>query len=676
MNIERIDICEVLQSKKTYKKEFKKRYEFVKQNIGLEHCFDSLFHVYLDDGSIVEMDLADYLINLMMWQPCIAFGLDCTLDYLFPCDNITGKTIKNYIDNKYVRQLRTKVNLRKLNIECMKIIENLKRIVEDFGIILNVSYCLHTIIKLRRKHPELNSIIYSTIPEGMQPHEIEELGKSKLKQLVNILSNSDTGFKALLNCKAAIKEGQLQELMVLIGNKPNLEGNVEPVPIDTNIMFKGLNTPSNYYMDATGGRKALIMNKKYTGSSGYFSRKLNLLAMDLEISKTTKDCHTTALVKFVVEDEICLARIEGKYYRLKPRGIMHCASINDTHLIGRTIYLRSAVKCKCKDGICRTCYGELADINRDINIGIFGASAMSSRFTQAILSAKHSLMTKSQKIELGGSFDEYFILDGNQIIFDSNIPLSSIEDLYIKISSDDLSIDLDEYSLEYASTNYSAENSEDEDGEFITSEELLCSKIYITDDEGNVIHTIKEKNDCMFNVTDYLYKLMENKKYRLNSKNVLIPMCDLEEDSLFSIDINNAELNKTLNLIKDLLEKDDHQGCETVDELLQKFNRLLIEGELDIQLVHMEIIIRNLVRSQTDPTRLPDYENDEPYMIYTVKKALMRHPSPLVSIAFERVKEQIKGVLLFRKRGCSMFDKLFMEKYCDFYDLDKKDLIS
>ena len=397
--------------------------------------------------------------------------------------------------------------------------------------------------------------------------------------------------------------------------------------------------------------------------------------MDLEISKTTKDCHTTALLEFKVEDEVCLSKIEGKYYRLKPRGMMHCVSINDTHLIGRTIYLRSAAKCKCKDGICRTCYGELADINKDINIGIFGASAMSSRFTQEILSAKHSLMTNSQKIELSKIFDKYFILDGNQVIFDSNIPLDEIEDLYIKISSDDLSIDLDEYSLEYASINYSNENRDDEDGEFITSEELLCSKFYITDEDGQVLYTIKEKNDCMFNVTDYLYGLMKNKKYQLNSKNVLIPMRDLEEDSLFSIDINNAELNKTLNLIKDLLEKDDHQGCQTVDELLQTFNRLLIEGGLHIQLVHMEVIIRNLIRSVTDSTRLPDYENDEPYQIYTVKKALMRHPSPLVSLSFERVKEQIKGVLLFRKRGCSMFDKLFMEKYCDFYDLDKKDLV-
>lgn len=282
-------------------------------------------------------------------------------------------------------------------------------------------------------------------------------------------------------------------------------------------------------------------------------------------------------------------------------------------------------------------------------------------------------MTKSQKIELGEDFDKYFILDGNQIIFDSNTDYEEVEDLYIRVCSDDLSVDLDEYSLEYASNNYSEDV---EDGEFITSEELLCSKFYITDEDGEVLYEIKEKNDSVFTVTDYMYKLMQNSKYQINKKNVLIPMRDLEEDSLFSIDINNAELNKTLNLMKDLLEKEDHQDCTTVDDLLAKFNRLLIDGGIDIHVVHMEVIIRNLMRSLEDSTRLPDYEIDEPYQIYTVKKALMRHPSPLVSIAFERVKEQIKGVLLYRKRGNSMFDKLFMEKYCDFYDFEKKDLVA
>lgn len=265
---EKIYLSEVLKSKKTWKKEFNKRYDFIKQNIGLGHCFDSLFHIYMDDGSIVGMDLADYVVNLMFWQPCIAFDLDCTIDYIFYCDNITSKTIENYMNNVYIRPLRTKVNLKKLSIECIKIIENLKRIVEDFGVILNVSYNLYTIDKLREKYPELNRIFYSNMPEGLQPHEIEDYGKAKLKALVNILKNSHTGFRALLNSGAGVKTGQLQELMAVIGNKPDLNGNVLPVPIDTNIMFKGLDTPSNFYMDANGGRKALIMNKKYTGSAG------------------------------------------------------------------------------------------------------------------------------------------------------------------------------------------------------------------------------------------------------------------------------------------------------------------------------------------------------------------------------------------------------------------------
>lgn len=274
-------------------------------------------------------------------------------------------------------------------------------------------------------------------------------------------------------------------------------------------------------------------------------------------------------------------------------------------------------------------------------------------------------MTKSQKIEMNESFDKYFILDGNQIMLDYN-NIDNIDSLYIRINADDLNIDLDEYSMDHHIMN-----SDEGEDDYVTIEELYCTKFDIVTEDGEIVDTIKSKNSLQLNINDYLYNLIE--RYNKNKKFTMIPLSNIDdEDSLFTIDVNNAELTKTLNQVKDLLENEYHLGCTTIDELVETLNRLLIEGKIYTNIVHCEVLCRNLLRSTKDIMRFPDLESGEEYQIMTVKKALMTNPSPIVSLSFERIKEQIKGTLLFRKRGCSMFDNLFREKYHAYYDVPKK----
>src|SRR5574344_743718 len=132
------------------------------------------------------------------------------------------------------------------------------------------------------------------------------------------------------------------------------------------------------------------------------------------------DCRTKKLIKFKVDDQVSLLRLEGLFYKTKLTSpFLKVVKYTDTHLIGKTIYLRTPATCN-GDKICQVCYGELSHINNDINIGVLGATTMSSRFTQNILSSKHSLMTRSQKIELNDGYEKYFILDSNQVLLDVN----------------------------------------------------------------------------------------------------------------------------------------------------------------------------------------------------------------------------------------------------------------
>ena len=73
-----------------------------------------------------------------------------------------------------------------------------------------------------------------------------------------------------------------------------------PVPINTNLGIQGLKTPGDYLLDGKGGRKALVFNKKYTDNSGYFSRKLNLLASNIRLSRShVHDCHTKEYLSLI-----------------------------------------------------------------------------------------------------------------------------------------------------------------------------------------------------------------------------------------------------------------------------------------------------------------------------------------------------------------------------------------
>lgn len=353
-----------------------------------------------------------------------------------------------------------------------------------------------------------------------------------------------------------------------------------------------------------------------------------------------------------------LSRLEGRFYKTKKSSsFLKVISIEDIHLIGKTIYLRSPIYCTNKNGkICSKCYGELYNNNREINIGVIAGTIITSRFTQNILSSKHSLMTNSQKIELPSDYDKYFILDGSSLLLDTN-NINDIKEYSLVLYEKDLQTDvMDDYE-------------DNEDMPLNIIEELTCSYCRI-EAFGESVLKLTEENGMQLKLTEYTKTLVN--KYSKDDDKIVIPLSSIDSNEiLFEFDVANHELTKTLNQVKDLLEKKEHGGCETIEELVQMFNRLLIDGKIYSMSIHAEIIIRGLIRDAKDVLRLPDWtKSDTEYTILTVQKALMENPSPLISLSYERVEEQLRKVLTFRKFKPSLIDKLFMKKYKSFYNID------
>jgi hypothetical protein len=80
--------------------------------------------------------------------------------------------------------------------------------------------------------------------------------QEKTKRLVEILKEEDNSFQDYLKCEEGININQLQQLMLPVGPKPDMNGNVYPVPVSKSII-RGFDSVSDYYIDSTGGRKAL-----------------------------------------------------------------------------------------------------------------------------------------------------------------------------------------------------------------------------------------------------------------------------------------------------------------------------------------------------------------------------------------------------------------------------------
>jgi DNA-directed RNA polymerase subunit beta' len=174
-----------------------------------------------------------------------------------------------------------------------------------------------------------------------------------------------------------------------------------------NSFFDGLNI-LEYFNAAFGGRKAMVDTALKTSKSGYMTRKLVDSAQDVIVTEDDCGATTGIIVSTIKNDqnqvvEKLSERITG---RISVRTITHdgktLVSANEliTSEIAKNIEKNgieevevfSPIKCKCKNGICRKCYGLDISTNKmiekDVPIGIIAAQSIGEPVTQLNMRAK------------------------------------------------------------------------------------------------------------------------------------------------------------------------------------------------------------------------------------------------------------------------------------------------
>lgn len=626
-------------------------YNLVKATFEKKKCreYPIQFKFYKKETETYTLQLRHFLINVFLWYPFVELdGLNIlNKTFILDCFNDIPKI--EVAINRIIEVL-TDCNVKKtvINHNISQVLYNLRSISINFSLIMNLNFTAETFIQGYVNNPRIREIMESHFDSTMQPSEIEKKLQELQKEEIEIfMSDPNNPIGVILRAGTGIKHKQLAEFTIAQGLKPDLVGKTITIPITNSTLLRGLEYPSDAYIDAGAARKSLVSNHNIMGKAGYFGKIVLLLARTLKLSKTVSDCNTKHLVKYTVRNAKFLKKLNGKFYKLDERDPEYklINSERDKDLIGKDIYVRSACTCALKDEVCAKCFGLTSNLNWDIADGISGfeSEEVTKVINQSILSTKHLLTTNSEIIEFNDEFYKFFTLVGGDImpIVNNNEDISDIQNWAIYIDRNNMA-KLEEFDNESYNTYII-------NGEF---------EVYNLKTKESI--TIKPTKDKEIFLSDDALDLIKKKKG-------ILKFDDMDDDmKLFSMDIYNNELTRPLYELMDLLNKEKHDTVdETIGSISQKFADLLVESGIDASVVAAELIINRLIRDSVEKYERPDFTKSElpSYQIYTVSKALRNNKSPIIGICFQNIKQQLLDPdTVNLKDGESYLDSFFMEQ--------------
>jgi hypothetical protein len=602
------------------------------------------------DKEEYQLELRDFLINLILFEPFIElYGLN-VLDksYIFDCK--TGiPNIENYINNKIILTLKDyQVKNTYLNIRISNVIYNLRMISVDFSQILGLNFNIFTFADMYSSNTEIRDIMETKFDESLQPYEIEAQLKELQNREMQIYKDlPDNELGAILRSATGVKPKQFTEFTIAGGLKPTIDGYTIPEVIQNSILIGGLDRPSYFYIDAGGANKSLIMNKRVMGSAGYFGKLVSLLTRTLSMDTEISDCGNPHLIEIELKTNTHLKRCDGKYFKVNKNDIDYSVLNYEKHkhLVGKKIYIRSAITCGLGNHVCAKCIGIQALTNADIANGVstFYSEEVTKVVEQNILSTKHLLETFSEIIKFNDNFYKFFTLIGGEImpVLQVEDEDKDIDDYAIYINPDDIN-KVDEYEDDSLFNN------------FLPDAKFVIRNINNPKEEDIPIE-LEDKE--LFISKDVMKDIYKNNGY--------IYFSELNEDmKLFEINIQNKELTKPLYDLMDLINKKKDNDNETIDSMLQQFLDLMVTAKISASIVAGEVIINRLIKDVNDPYVRPDFSQEimPKYQIKTVKNALTKNKSPLIGLSSENLKKQLLDDELYTTRyEESYVDPLFRE---------------
>lgn len=633
----------------------------LRDGIELEEIQNSKVYVKMQ-GEVIPFTITEYWINLMFWTIPIYAEIGVSREYLFDTSAITKGSIKQYFD-KIIKKIDGRVDFISLNNLIDEAIYKLKY-VNDFGMYLANTLNFKDTIDLMRKYPEFYESMHSDL-SNVSIEDVIKVGMDYTETQIKYITaeDSDHCLKDSFIAKEGVNKKQYKEVASSIGTKPDGRGSVYPHVIQNSFMNGGVNDPESLFIDSNVGRIAQILQKMNVGISGSFARLLETNNIDTFFNMDPNySCGTRNFIKILIKDNTWLKLYDKRYYKLKENGPDYLLDYDtDKHLIGQELYFRSPITCESYangTGICRKCYGELYTVNRDINPGKIAAALLSAIYTQMLLSAKHLLESAAMEIKWCDA-------------------MSSIFDVELTVVNFKADLDFKKYSIIIDPTNVdSDDDSEDDESVDLIDSTDYVNKFEVLCPDGRTVEIYTQDEDNIYFTEDFNAILSSKKAKETEDGKILIPGAALEGVPIFYVKIQNKELQRTLERSKQIINKSDVTESFTKDQIVSEFISANLDGNINLQAIHMETIIANQVRTdEKDSTEMPDWRiPNVGYKVISLNSALSNSPSITVTLEYQKIASTLVNPLSTKKRKASVFDLFFMERPQDY--IVNQDLIS
>lgn len=626
--------------------------DILKDGIETPEVQNMMVHIVFCNGVDIDLTIFDYSINLMFWPLCTAVGHPINDVHLVFFDNITKRFIKEYIDNIFVDRYRKKLPFIALNNIIDDVIGKF-RDLRPMQMYLANTLNLNDTIRLMNQYKDFADTVHFC-PDGIPIEDVKEAGMEATNKQIKFIENSDHCLRDSFRTGEAISPKQYKEVAVNIGSKPDGQGSVFPHPIRHSFMNGGLQTPEEVAIESSVGRVAQILQKTNVGESGAFARCLELNNQDTILNPDPNYvCDTQNFQRIIIDNETMLSMYDMRYYRDNPNGVDKLLSVktcDKQSLLHRPLYFRSPMTCASAargKGICYKCYGDLAYVNRDINIGQIAAEGLSSIYTQILLSAKHLLESLVVKMEWSNGFYDYFQITFNTIaLYENKIyrgcKLIIDEDIKFEEEFDD--IDYNYYINSFIVKT--------PDGTELRMNTANTDNLYFDKEFYNYLISIQPESN-----TDETYHVELN-------------MVDLMDFSaLFIVEIKNNELSATMNKIEKLINNKSVISQFDRNSILKEFISTNIQGNIKLNAVHFEVLLMNQIRAYDDELEKPDWTIPNiPCQILTLDRSLSNNQSITVRLESAKVQKALANPQNRYICRPSMSDIYFMEQPQEYLD--------
>ncbi len=250
-----------------------------------------------------------------------------------------------------------------------------------------------------------NELVAKAMMDGIGTDEVTNAdGKVETQPSMNsIFIMADSGARG--------SAAQIRQLAGMRGLMAKPDGSIIETPITANFR-EGLNV-LQYFISTHGARKGLADTALKTANSGYLTRRLVDVAQDVVV--TEDDCGTKegvrmssiveggdvleslrdrVLGRMVAEDTWGPAQKDGEEPLIKS-GILldeHWVQLLEDNGVDQ-IFVRSAITCETRHGICAACYGrDLARghlVNMGESVGVIAAQSIGEPGTQLTMRTFH-----------------------------------------------------------------------------------------------------------------------------------------------------------------------------------------------------------------------------------------------------------------------------------------------